>query len=313
MKAAEPVVHKRSLAQDIKKNRLYFILMLPGLLYFIIYKYGPMGGIVVAFQDYAPFGGIKGIFESEWVGIKHFRNFVQRYYFWNVMSNTLYISFLKIVFGFPAPIILALLLNEVRQLRFKKIVQTISYLPHFISWVVAAGLVAQMLSPQNGLFNALRVAVGLKPLLFLGEPKYFRTIIVVSDIWKGVGWGTIVILAALAGVNQELYESARLDGAGRLAQAWYITLPTIASVVTILFIFRVGNIMNAGFEQILLLYSEVTYQVGDIIDTYVYREGLQNFNYSFSSAVGVFKSVIALILIIATNTLAKRLNQEGIW
>ena len=306
-------ISRPSLLRDIRKNRLYFFLLLPGLLYFIIFKYGPMGGIVVAFQDFSPFLGIEGIIEGEWVGLKHFQNFVQRYYFWNVMRNTVVISFLRLIFGFPAPIILALLLNEVRHVRFKKTVQTISYLPHFISWVVAAGLVAQMLSPQSGLLNAVRVSFGLEPVLYLAKEEYFRRILVTSAIWKGVGWGTIVILASLSGVNPELYESAELDGAGRLAQTWYITLPSIAAVVSILFIFRIGDIMDAGFEQILLLYSPVVYSVGDIIDTYVYREGLQQANYSFAAAVGVFKSIIALILIVVTNTLAKRLGHEGIW
>ena len=308
------MVASNRIAVAFRKYKLYYVLMLPGLIYFLVFKYVPMGGIVIAFQDFLPFSkGLSSIFSAEWVGLKHFVDFTTRYYFWNILRNTLLISFLRLLFGFPAPIILALLLNEVGNLRYKRIVQTVSYMPHFISWVVAAGFVHAILSPRNGLLNILIHEMGGEPILFLAEPSYFRSILVLSGIWKNVGWGTIVILAALSGVSPELYESAVLDGASRLQRMWYVTLPSIATVVVILFILRIGHMLDAGFEQILLLYSPSVYSVSDIIDTYVYREGLINLRYSFSAAVGLFKSVIALILVVATNAMAKKLGQEGIW
>ncbi|MDF2725416.1 MAG: sugar transporter permease [Paenibacillus sp.] len=297
----------------MKKNKLYYLLILPGLLYFLVFQYIPMYGIVIAFKDIAPFEGVRGIFTSEWVGFKHFRTFADSYYFWDLLRNTLLISFYRLLFGFPAPILLALLINEVRSLAFKRIVQTVSYLPHFISMVVLAGLITTLLSVDGGIINAVLQKLGFEPIYFLGDKHYFRSMLVASGIWKEVGWGTIIYLAAISGIDPQLYEAAIVDGAGRFRQVIHITLPGILFIVVIMFIFAAGNLLNAGFEQIFLLYSPPVYEVADIIDTYVYRKGLLEMQYSFATAVGLFKSVIALALLLGTNFLAKKLNQEGIW
>lgn len=272
-----------------------------------------MFGIIISFKEYQPFMGVEGIFTSEWVGLKHFQKFFNSYYFWDILGNTLAISLLKFIFGFPAPIIFALLLNEVRNKKFMKTVQTISYLPHFLSWVVVSGLLVTLLSTDNGLINIIREAMGKESIMFLGDPKYFRQVLVISDIWKGIGWGSIVYLAAISGVDQEMYEAAYIDGANRWRRIWHITLPSISHIVVIMLIFSVGGLLNAGFEQIFLLYSPAVYSVANIIDTFVYREGLQSNNYSYATAVGLFKSLVSMFLLLLTNFIAKRLDQEGIW
>ena len=292
---------------------MYYLLLLPGLLYLIIFHYIPMFGIIISFKDYQPFMGVKGMFTSEWVGLKHFQKFFNSYYFWDILGNTLSISLLKFIFGFPAPIIFALLLNEVRNKKFMKTVQTISYLPHFLSWVVVSGLLVTLLSTDNGLINIIREAFGKESIMFLGDPRYFRQVLVVSDIWKGIGWGSIVYLAAISGVDQEMYEAEYIDGANRWRRIWHITLPSISHIVVIMLIFSVGGLLNAGFEQIFLLYSPSVYSVADIIDTFVYREGLQSNNYSYATAVGLFKSLVSMFLLLLTNFIANRLDQEGIW
>jgi putative aldouronate transport system permease protein len=223
------------------------------------------------------------------------------------------ISVYRIIFGFPAPIILALLLNEIRSKTFKRTVQTISYLPHFISMVVLAGLITTILSTNGGIINEIIKKMGKEPIFFLGDNKYFRTILITSSIWQGIGWGSIIYLAAISGIDPQLYEASIVDGANKWRQTWHITIPGMSNVIVIMFIFAVGSLLNAGFEQILLLYSPAVYEVSDIIDTYVYREGLISLRYSFASAVGLFKSAIAMILLIGTNYLAKKFEQSGIW
>lgn len=296
-----------------RKHKLHYALVIPGMLYFLVFHYGPMYGVVIAFKQVAPFDGLHGMLTADWVGLKHFRNFIHSYYFWDIMGNTLAISFYRIVFGFPAPIILALLLNEVRHTIFKRVVQTISYLPHFLSMVIVAGLMTALLSVDDGFVKGLLLRLGVEPIPFLTDPAYFRSVLVVSGIWKEVGWSTIIYLAAIASVDQQLYEAAKVDGAGRFRQIWHITLPGISHIAVILLILSIGHIMDAGFEQIFLLYSPPVYGVADILDTYVYRKGLVEVNYSFAAAVGLFKSVIAFILVIGANYIAKKLGQEGIW
>ncbi|TDG00990.1 sugar ABC transporter permease [Paenibacillus piri] len=283
------------------------------MLYFLIFDYIPMFGIIIAFKDISPFEGVQAIFTGEWVGFKHFVRFWNSYYFWNVMRNTLLISLYKLFFGFPASIVLALLLNELRHAVFKRIVQTISYLPHFISTVVVAGLVMMVLSTDRGLLNAIVVFLGGEPVHFLGDPAYFRGILVISHVWQSIGWGSILYLAAMSGIDPGLYEAAKMDGAGRYRQMWHITLPGITHVIVIMLIFSIGGLLNAGFEKVLLLYSPAVYEVADIIDTYVYREGLLSLNYSFATAVGLFKNVLAMFLILGANYIAKKMNQTGIW
>ena len=304
---------KRGLWAEINKYKFYYMLILPALLYFFIWHYIPMFGIVVAFQNFSPFEGLSGILNGDWVGLRHFNRFFNSVYFWNVMRNTVLISGYKLIFGFPLPIVLALLLNEVKHAKFKKIVQTISYMPHFISMVVIAGLLHNIFSTDGGLFNEVRKWFGAESVFFLGTPEYFRSILVGQHMWSTVGWGSIVYLAAISGVDQELYEAATLDGAGRFKQTIHITLPSIANVVIIMLILRVGGILNAGFESVLLLYSPAVYDVADIVDTFVYREGLQRMNYSYSAAIGLFKSIIGIIAVLGTDLLAKRMGQEGLW
>lgn len=309
---SKPAV-KRRLWSAIKMHRFYYYLILPGMLYFLIFDYIPMFGIIVAFKDISPFEGVSAIFTSEWVGFKHFIRFWNSIYFWNVMRNTLLISLYKLLFGFPASIMLALLLNELRAQTFKKVVQTISYLPHFISTVVLAGLTMMILSTDGGMINAMIVKFGGEPIHFLGSPDYFRGILVISHVWQTIGWGSILYLAAMTSIDPGLYEAARMDGAGRLRQAWHITLPGITPVIVIMLILQIGGLLNAGFEKVLLLYSPAVYEVADIIDTYVYREGLTKLNYSFATAVGLFKNILAMVLILGANFIAKKMNQTGIW
>ncbi|WP_159888455.1 ABC transporter permease [Paenibacillus puerhi] len=302
------------LITGFKRYWLIYLMMLPGFLYLIIFQYIPMYGIIIAFQDFKPFGGIESIiFNPDWVGLKHFRDFFSSYYFTRLLTNTLLISVYKLVLSFASAILLALLINEVRNKRFKKIAQSISYLPHFLSAVIIAGLVSFILSPSGGPINGIMQALGSQPIDFLGNENYFRSILVVTHVWASVGWGSIVYLAALAGTPVELYESADLDGASRFQKMWYISIPSISHIIIILLILDLGNILDAGFEQVLLLYSPGVYSVGDIIDTYVYREGLLNANYSYASAIGLFKNVVALVLILLANKGAKMFGDKGVW
>lgn len=311
--SSRPHAAKKRLWSAIKMHRFYYYLIIPGMLYFLIFDYIPMFGIIVAFKDISPFEGVSAIFTSEWVGFKHFIRFWNSYYFWNVMRNTLLISGYKLLFGFPASVLLALLLNELRHAVYKRIVQTISYLPHFISTVVVAGLAMMVLSTDGGMVNAIIVQFGGQPIHFLGDPIYFRGVLVISHVWQTIGWGSILYLAAMTGIDPGLYEAAKMDGAGRTQQAWHITLPGIAPVMVLLLILSIGGLLNAGFEKVLLLYSPAVYEVADIIDTYVYREGLSKLDYSFATAVGLFKNVLAMFLILGANYLAKKMNQTGIW
>jgi len=293
--------------------RFYYLLALPGILYFLIFHYLPMFGIVIAFKDISPFGGVQGIIDGPWVGFKHFERFFNSIFFWDVIENTLVISGLKILFGFPAPIIFALMLNEIMRVRFKRLIQTISYLPHFISWVVVTGLVSALLATTGGVITEFLNSVTGEQMSFLANPDQFRGILVLTHVWKTIGWSSILYLAAMSAIDPALYEAAAIDGANRFQMARHITLPSIAFVITILFIFEMGHILDAGFEQILLLYSPSVYSVSDIIDTYVYREGLLGLKYSFAAAVGLFKAVMAFFMIITANFVANRLGQTGIW
>lgn len=295
------------------KYKYLNLLALPCVLYFIIFKYVPMYGIIVAFTDYVGSGGLLGILTSEWVGLKYFEMFFNSVYFGRLMENTIVISIYRLIFGFPAPIILALLLNEVRKSYFKRTVQTITYMPYFLSWVVVAGLLSTLLSPTGGPINAVIQSLGMESIYFLGDERYFRGVLVASNIWKDVGWSSIIYLAAISGIDPELYSAATVDGAKRLQKIWYITIPSISEIIVIFLILSVGRILDENFEQILNLYSEAVYNVSDVFETYVYRMGLVKGMYSYSTAVNLFKSVASLILIICTNRIAKKLGSEGLW
>ena len=301
------------LLRAIRKNYFYYLMALPGFVYFLIFHYIPMFGIIIAFKDVTPFSSVNDILTGPWVGFAHFEEFFHSYFFWNVLENTLIISGLKLLVGFPAPIILALLINEVRHVFLKRTVQTISYVPHFLSMVIVAGLVISLTSPEGGLINQAVVLFGGRPHPFLGDPKYFRWILVATSLWQDIGWGSILYLAAMVNIDPQLYEAAMIDGANKWQQIWAVTLPGIRLVIVILLIFAIGGILNAGFEQVLLLYSPAVYSVGDIIDTFVYRRGLLEMQYSFATAVGLFKSVFAMFLLLGANWIAHRLGEEGIW
>ncbi|MBD2845022.1 sugar ABC transporter permease [Paenibacillus sp. IB182496] len=299
-----------SVWEQYKKCKYLLVMLIPLFLYYLIFEYGPLYGVQIAFKDYQIRAGI---WESPWAGIKHFDYmFTASPEFYRILWNTVVISFYHLIFGFPAPILLALLFNELRIGWFKKLSQTISYLPHFLSWVVLGGLLITILSPTTGAVNAVLEWLGFAPIYFLGDPDYFRFTLVVSSIWKEIGWGTIIYLAALTGIDPHLYEAARMDGAGRWKQTLHITLPGIMHVIAILFIFRTGQVLNAGFDQIFNLYNPAVYSVADILDTYVYRVGLTQLQYSFTTAVGLFKNVIAFSLVLLTNYVVKKLGQEGI-
>jgi len=295
--------------KDFRRNKPLYFLAIPILLYFIVFSYIPMVGNLMAFQRFSP---AKGIFKSPWVGLDNFKDFFGSYYFGRLIRNTFLISFYDLLFGFPAPILLALLLNEVQNKYFKRSIQTITYMPYFLSLVVVAGIVIDF-TDSNGVITNIVALFGGEKQNLLGRPENFRAIYVGSGIWQGVGFGTIIFLAALSGVNKELYEAASIDGANRLKQTWYITLPTITSTIVILLIMRVGTIMAVGFEKIILLYSPATYETADVISSFVYRKGLQEYNYGYSTAVGLFNSIINMTLLIFANFLSRKYSETSLF
>ncbi|HZG86643.1 MAG TPA: ABC transporter permease subunit [Paenibacillus sp.] len=287
-----------------------YILALPGLIYFLIFKYLPMWGITIAFQDYSPFAGFAG---SEWVGLKHFERLFTNPDFPILFRNTMAISLLNLLFFFPLPIILSLMLNELRSEVYKRTVQSIIYLPHFLSWVIIVSLSFIMLSQQNGIVNMALELLGKTKVPFLTNPDLFWFILTAQSVWKEAGWGTIIFLAAIAGVNPQLYEAAKMDGANRLQQIWHVTLPTIRNVIIILFILRLGDIMEVGFEQVYLMYNGAVSNVAEVFDTYVYRVGVQQGEFSYSTAIGLFKSFVGLTLVLLANKLAKKFGEDGVF
>ncbi|MGN7352069.1 ABC transporter permease [Paenibacillus sp. 2003] len=285
-------------------------MLFPGLLYFLLFKYWPMYGVLIAFKDYQPF---LGFLDSPFVGLKHFERFFNDPNFVVLFRNTLVLAFLNILFFFPLPIIIALMLNELRHHVFKRTIQTLVYIPHFMSWVVVVGIAYIFLTTEGGIVNDLLAYFGREKINFLASNEWFRTIVTAEVIWKETGWGTIIFLAALSGVDPQLYEAARMDGANRLRQLWHITLPAIRSTIIILLILRLGNFLDTGFEQIFLMLNAMNREVGEVFDTYVYSVGISQGQYSFSTAVGLFKSFIGLILVVVANHLAKRFGEEGIY
>ncbi|MFD0959104.1 ABC transporter permease [Paenibacillus chungangensis] len=289
---------------------MMYAFILPGTLYFILYKYIPLLGSVIAFQEFSPF---QGFLHSDWVGFAHFARIFDSPEVIQVLINTLTLSFLQIAFAFPVPIILALMLNEIRHDWFKRFIQSLVYLPHFLSWVVVIGIVTIFLQSDGVVNSLLKHVFGMEAILFLQEPFLFKPLIVLEIIWKESGWGTIVFLAALAGVNTELYEAATVDGASRWRRIWHITLPAIRSTVVILLILRLGTVLDNGFEQIFLMLNPYVREVGEVLDTYVYYKGILQSDFSFATAVGLFKSVVGLILVITANKLAKKFGEDGIY
>ena len=285
-------------------------MLIPGILFFLVFCYGPMYGMVIAFQDYYPMKGISG---SAFVGLKHFRTLLTNPFFGSVFKNTLIISFYKLLICFPAPIILCLILNEIRCEGYKKVVQSLSYLPHFVSWVVVSGIFIEFLSPSRGPINILLKNMGLDPIFFIADPKYFRGVLVCSDLWKSVGWGSIVYLAAVTGVDPALYEAAQIDGAGRFKRIIHITIPALVPIFTVMFIMESGKVLNDSFQQVYNFLTPTTYGVGDVISTFVYRMGIQNMQYSFTTAVDLFKNVISFALVMLTNFIARKTSDYALW
>jgi putative aldouronate transport system permease protein len=300
----------RSLTRRYWDCRYLIILLAPGILYFVVFKYLPIYGLVIAFKDY---NFMDGILKSPWVGLDVFRDLFATPSFWSVFRNTVVLGSLQFAFGFPAPIVFALLLNEIFNARFKRAVQTISYLPHFVSWVILGGLFLQFLSPSEGPINYVIKALGGRPIFFIGDTHWFRAVLVATGVWKSVGWSSIIYLAALSSIDTELYEAADIDGAGRWAKMRSITLPSLAPVITIMLILATGNLVDDNFDQVFNLYNSAVYSVGDVMSTYMYRKGLQGMEYSSAAALGLFKNALAFGIVLGANRIAKRINEFGIW
>jgi putative aldouronate transport system permease protein len=298
-----------SLRRDLIRNKWLYIMILPVIIYYIAFQYAPMYGAIIAFKQFVP---AKGILGSDWVGFKNFKDFFSSIYFFRVIKNTILLSMSNLLFGFPAPIILALLLNELKSPIFRRITQTITYMPHFITLVVVAGII-RYFTLSDGLVNDVIAFFGGERAAFLQQPESFRPIYVISEIWQQIGWGTIIYLAAISGIDQQQYEAAKIDGATKFRQIWHITLPGILPTVMIMLILALGNLMNVGFEKIILLYSASIYDTADVISTFVYRKGILEFNYGFSTAVGLFNSVINFIILLLANYFSKRVSQNSLW
>lgn len=298
------------ITRRLRRNMWLYVMVLPGLLYFLIFKYAPMFGLIIAFQDFKPFKGIKG---SEWVGFEHFNRLFTEPDFLTILSNTLILFGFNLLFYFPIPIVLALMLNELRLNSFKRLFQTLIYLPHFMSWVIIVSISYVMLTMDGGIVNAVLEQFGLEKINFLLSPEWFRPTYIIQVIWREAGWGTIIYLAAMAAIDPQLYEAARMDGAGRVQQIWHITLPAIRSVIIVLLILKIGDVLELGFEHVYLLLNAMNRDVAEIIDTYVYTAGLKQGKFSYSTAIGLFKSVIGLVMVISANKLSKKFGSEGIY
>lgn len=306
------VARKQSseMGRRVWKNKWIYVMLLPGILYFIVFKYIPMYGLIISFQNYKPFKGVSG---SEWVGFEHFKRLFTEPDFLNILSNTLVLFGMNLLFYFPIPILLALMLNEVKGDLFKKTFQTIVYLPHFMSWVIIVSISFVMFTMDGGIINDLIEYFGFEKINFLLAPEWFRPMYILQVIWREAGWGTIIYLAAIASIDPGLYEAARIDGAGRIRQMWHITLPAIRSVIVVLLILKIGDVLELGFEHVYLLLNSMNRNVAEIIDTYVYTAGLKQGQFSYSAAIGLFKSFIGLVLVMIVNRVAKKMGEEGVY
>lgn len=301
---------KNDFLRNVYRCRYLYLMIAPVFAYYLIFHYGPMYGTQIAFRNFNPF---EGIWNSPWVGFKYFKQFFQSHYFGRLIRNTLLINIYDLAVGFPAPIILALMINEVRNKYFRRTVQTIVYLPHFISTVVVVGMINSFLSPRNGIINIILGFFGIEPIHFLQEPGWFRTIYVWSGVWQGAGWGAIVYLAALTSIDPQLYEAAIVDGASRWKRLIHITIPGIVPTIIIMLILRMGSMLSVGYEKIILMYNPMTYETADVISTYVYRRGIQGAEYSFSTAVGLFNSVINFAMLVTFNAISRKVSEISLW
>ncbi|WP_207671304.1 ABC transporter permease [Paenibacillus cymbidii] len=299
-----------SLWNHIRRDRQLLILLLPCLAFYALFRYGPIYGLIIAFKDYNVYEGILG---SKWVGLEHFRRFFDSPDFWLLFKNTFLLGLFTLLWAFPFPIIFAVLLNEVRNVKFRKAVQTFSYLPAFLSVVIVCSMVTDFLSPTHGLINTALKALGLNSIYFMASPEWFRTVFISSEIWQHMGYEAIIYLAAIAGIDPTLYEAAKVDGAKRWHMMRYITVPSIMPTILILFIIKSGSVFRIGYEKVLLLYNPMTYEVADVFSTYVYRKGLLETNYSYAAAVGLFEALIALVMLLISNAVSKRAGGRGLW
>lgn len=297
------------LLKDFSRNKYIYLMAVPVILFYLLFHYIPMYGVIISFKRFVPARGILG---SDWVGLKHFQDFFNSYYFFRLLRNTVLISFYGLLWGFPAPIFLALLINEVRSVGYKRIVQSLTYIPHFISVVVVSGLLLEFGS-MSGLFNQISGIFGAEPVPFFQNANYFRPIYISSGIWQEVGWGTIIYLSALSAIDPQLYEAATIDGSGRWGKLIHITIPSIIPTIVILLIMRMGRMMSVGHEKIILLYNTSIYETADVISTFVYRKGLLEFNWSYSTAVGLFNSAINFAFLILANSISRRVNETSLW
>ena len=302
-------MNKETIVKDWKRNKFIYLIILPVLAFFIIFAYAPMGGLVIAFQRYSP---AKGILASQWVGFKNFSDFFQSYYFTRLLRNTFLLSFYDLLFSFPAPIIFALMLNELRNVSFKKTVQTISYMPYFISMVVVAGIIIDFFS-STGTITKIVEALGGKGGNLLGKPELFRSIFIGTNIWQFLGFGSVIYIATLSTIDPQLYEAAVIDGANRWKQTLHVTLPGLASTIIILLILRLGSLMTVNFEKVILLYAPSTYETGDVISSFTYRKGLQEFEYGYSTAVGLFNSLMNFVILLTANWISKRFSETSLF
>jgi len=300
----------RTIAKYWRRHKYVYLMLLPVVAYYVIFHYGPMYGMIIAFQDFNPSRGIWG---SQWIGLQNFEQFFRSFYFSRLIVNTLAINVMDLVLGFPAPIMLALLLNEIRFNPFKRLVQTVTYMPHFISVVVVVGMLVDFLARDGLVNNLLNAAVGAGPTAFMQKPEWFRFIYVGSGIWQHIGWSSIVYLAAIAAIDPALYEAAMVDGAGRFRQMWHITVPGIMPTIVVLLILRMGAMMSVGYEKTLLMYNPLTLETADVIQTYVYRKGILGADFSFSAAVGLFNSLINFTLVILANRFSHRVADTSLW
>lgn len=305
------VKKKKRFFYYLRRDRYLYLFLLPALGFYLVFKYSPLYGELIAFKD---FQIMKGIWDSPWVGLKHFSALLSNPDFWQVLRNTMLLNVYKLLFVFPAPILLAIMLNEVRLNSFKRLIQNLLYLPHFISWVVLGGVIVAVLSPSTGIINTIMEKVlGLEPIYFMTHTRWWPVVFTLSSIWQSAGWGTILYLAAMANIDPQLYEAAKIDGASKLRQIWHVTLPGIRPTIAILLILQMGQITDVGFEQVFNLQNEAVFSVSDVISTYVYRMGLQAAQYSYSTAVGLFQGVIALILMLTVNKITKAMGESGLW
>lgn len=315
--AATPPVNKKGRLSNglhtIWKYKFLYLMLLPGLLYFIVFRFVPLAGYVLAFKDVTPFMSLQKMLESGWVGLKHFKEFFHSYYFWNVFNNTVILALCRLVIEFTLPIMLALMLNEIHSKIYKTIVQTVSYMPYFVSNVVLAGIAVTLLTTNGGLIPTIMEMMGEKGKYLLTDESSFRGVLLTAIGWKNVGWSSIVYVAAMSGVDPQLYEAASIDGASRLQKIIHVTLPQISFSIVIMFIMRIGVIMNEGWEETLLMYSAPVYSVSDILDTYVYRSAMESMRYSYSTAVSLFKCIIGFVLVTGSNWVAKRMGQNNMY